>query len=176
MLKAYLLAAVLALVAQTVGAQPPPLKPELAGLGFLVGHWSSGTGRVADTGGTSTGSSTIRPAADGAVLLRQDRTNLFDAAGKPTGGFDQIMMIYAEGGALHADYVDAGHVIHYTSAVVASGKSVTFATAARPEAPTFRLAYALADPTTLSVVFSMAPPGSADFHPIATGAMTKARP
>jgi len=107
------------------------------------------------------GSSTIQPVANGAALLRRDHTDLFDAAGKPTSGFDQIMMIYAEGRAFHADYLDGSHVIHYTSAVVVPGKSVTFATSVQPGVPGFRLAYALATPTLLSVSFSTALPKSA---------------
>ena len=155
-------------------ARAPALKPELSSLGFLVGDWSGGRGKVADTGGTSTGSSRIEVAVNGAVLLRRDHTNLFDASGKPTGGFEQIMMIYPERGALHADYSDGSHVIHYTSAVVAPGKSVIFASDISPSAPAFRLAYTLSTPTTLEVAFSMAPPGGGEFHPIATGTLTKA--
>ena len=171
----YILAAALAFVAQTASAQSPRLKPELAGLGFLVGQWSSGRGQVAETGGTSTGSSSIEPVANGAALLRRDHTNLFDATGNPTGGFDQIMIIYVEDGTLHADYLDGSHVIHYTSAVVVPGKSVTFASAAQPGVPVFKLGYTLATPAMLSISFSMAPPGSTGFHPIATGTLTKDR-
>jgi hypothetical protein len=174
-LKAYTLALALALVAATADAQSPPLKPELSGLGFLTGHWSSGRGQIADTGGTSTGSSNIEAVANGAVLLRRDHTNLFDSTGKPTGGFDQIMMIYAEGGTLHADYFDGDHVIHYTSAAIVPGKSVSFTSAVQSGVPVFKLAYALATPTVLSVAFSMAPPGTTEFHPIATGTLNKDR-
>jgi hypothetical protein len=74
-------------------AQAPAMSPALAGAGFLLGAWSSGRGEVADTGGTATGSSTITAEAGGAVLLRRDHTDLYDKAGKPAGGFDQIMLI-----------------------------------------------------------------------------------
>jgi hypothetical protein len=164
-----------ALAALTSGAQAQPasLKPELSGLSFLTGDWSSGRGKIADTGGSSTGSSSIKPEANGAVLLRRDHTNLFDPSGKPTGGFDQVMMIYAEDGVLRADYSDGSRVIHYTSAVVQPGRSVTFMSAAHAGAPIFRLAYALSDPSTLTIAFSMATPGSSDFRPIATGSLKK---
>ena len=85
------------------------------------------------------------------------------------------MMIYAEDGTLHADYIDGSHVIHYTSAVIVPGRSVTFASAVQPGVPVFKLGYTLSTPATLSVSFAMAPPGSTDFHPIATGTLTKDR-
>lgn len=149
------------------------LKPDLAGLGFMVGQWKSDDGKVADTGGTSNGTSTISIEADGAALLRRDHTETLDAKGKSTGGFDQIMTIYSENGALHADYVDGeGHVIHYTSASVVAGKSVTFDSA--PGAgPVFRLVYELRAPTTLAVSFGMTQSGQ--FHPIASGTLTRAQ-
>lgn len=158
-------------------AQTPAqaLKAPLGGIGFLVGDWSSGKGQVADTGGTSTGSSRVTVEAGGGVLLRKDHTELADAAGKPSGGFDQIMMIYPDGGAIHADYSDGSHLIHYTQAVVDPGKSVVFTSGAQPGAPIFKLAYALTKPTTLTVAFSMAPPGSSTFNPIATGSLTRSR-
>ena len=167
-------AAFLALASSASAQEAPKLKPELAGLSFLVGEWSNGQGAVADTGGTSTGSSKITVEAGGGALLRKDHTELFDKAGKPTGGFDQIMLIYPEGGAIHADYSDGAHVIHYVSAKVTPGKFAVFSTAASPGAPAFRLAYVLSDPRTLAIAFSMAPPGSTTFKTIAAGAVTKA--
>ncbi len=104
-----------------VSASAATLAPALRPLQFLVGTWDGGKGVVADTGGTSSGVSTLTVEADGAVLLRKDHTDLFDKAGKPSGGFDQIMMIYVEGETLHADYQGGGHLIHYVSAV-ADGK------------------------------------------------------
>ncbi len=170
-MKAIVLAIVLA--GSAVAPRAQPVKPDIAGVSFLVGDWSSGRGVVADTGGTSTGSSRITIAANGAVLLRQDRTNLFDKAGKPNGGFDQIMMIYPEGGTLHGDYSDGTHIIHYTEANVVPGKSVAFSSAKQPGAPVFRLTYTLTRPNTLSVSFGMTPPGATTFNPIATGTLHK---
>jgi hypothetical protein len=149
------------------------LQPALAPIGFLVGDWTSGEGKVAETGGTARGSSLITAEAGGAVLLRRDHTDLFDAAGKPMGGFDQIMLIYPEAGSLHADYSDGQHVIHYVSAEVSPGRSVTFTSAAQAGAPVFRLTYALKTATTLTVAFAMEPPGQSVFHPIATGELRR---
>ena len=148
------------------------LKPDLAALGFLVGQWKSDDGKVSDTGGTSNGTSAISIEADGAALLRRDHTETFDAKGKPSGSFDQIMTIYSENGAVHADYIDGGgHVIHYTSANVVAGKSVTFDTAPG-DGPAFRLVYELRAPTTLAVSFGLVRSGQ--FHAIAIGTLTRA--
>ena len=175
-MKAKLLAVVLAAgVAVAAHSQVVQLKPGLSGLSFLVGDWSGGRGKVADTGETSTGSSSITAEVGGSVLLRRDHTSLFDASGKPVGGFDQIMMIYLEGGSLHAEYSDGTHVIHYTSAEVQPGHAAIFTSATQAGAPTYRLAYELSAPTLLAVSFSMAPPGSAEFRPIANGSLTKVR-
>lgn len=131
----------------------PALRPELSGLRFLTGKWLSGRGTVAETGGVSTGYSNIEPILGGSALLRRDHTYLFDAAGKPTGSFDQLTTIYPEAGGTHADYLDGTHVIHYTSAVAVPGRSVTFITQTSSAATQFKLAYSLAGPNTLSRLF-----------------------
>lgn len=148
--------------------------PDLSGVAFLTGEWVAGRGVVADTGGTSTGRSVITVEAGGHVLLRRDHTDLFDPSGKPAGGFDQIMMIYPEGGTLHADYSDGGHVIHYDRAEIEPGRSVTFTSVARPGQPVFRLSYFLSAPDRIAIAFAMQPPGSGTFHPIANGILTRA--
>jgi hypothetical protein len=167
------LAAAMAVWIVSPAMAQPTLKPDLADIGFLVGHWDSGAGKVADTGGTSKGSSTITVEAGGAALVRRDHTDLFDAKGQPAGSFDQIMLIYPEGGTLHADYTDGVHVIHYTNAVVVPGKSVTFKSAVQPGAPSFQLVYDFQVPDTLGIAFGMFPPGQTAVRPIATGTLKK---
>jgi hypothetical protein len=157
-----------------VSADVPPLKPALAPIGFLIGRWTGG-GKVADTGGSARGVSLITAEAGGAVLLRHDHNDLFDAAGKPSGGFDQIMMIYAEAGGLRAEYSDGDHMIHYAWAEIVPGRSVSFTSAALPGAPVFRLRYELTGPDTLAVAFAVAPPGQSVFQPIATGELHRSR-
>jgi hypothetical protein len=166
--------AVAALALASAASAQTPLKPALSPIGFLVGQWASGEGRVHDSGGSSRGSSLFTVEANGDVLLRRDHTALFDAQGKPTGGFDQIMMIYADAGAIHADYSGEGHLIHYVSAEVSPGRSVVFTSARQPSAPVFRLGYVLQADGALGVSFAMAPPGQAAFRPIATGVLKKA--
>src|SRR4051812_10314990 len=102
-----MLSIVLAAAAASPMARAQPaatLKAPLAGIGFLVGDWASDNGKVADTGGTSKGASHVTVQADGWMLLRQDHNQLFDAHGKPAGGFSQTMVVYPEGGTLRADY------------------------------------------------------------------------
>lgn len=149
------------------------LKPDLAGVGFLVGHWTSDDGKVADTGQTSKGSSLITVEANGEALLRRDHTDLFGAKGAAAGGFDQIMLIYPDGGSLRADYTDGVHVIHYASVAVMAGKSVTFTSAPQMSAPTFQLRYEMQTPNVIAVTFAMIPPGQTALHPIAAGTLKR---
>jgi hypothetical protein len=169
-----LMGLLIALVGQTAASGNPPLTAELAGLEFLVGHWTGGVGTLPDSGGTSSGSSTITIEANGTALLRKDHTDLFDVQGKPSGGFDQIMLIYAEQGQLRADYSDGRHVIHYPTVVVQPGKSATFISLPA-EGATFKLSYELASANVLNVSFSTQPPGQSSMRLLAAGTLKKAQ-
>ncbi len=149
-----------------------PLRPELAGLAFLLGTWTNGQGKVADTHGTATGTSKFTSEAGGTVILRRDHTDLQDGSGHPIGGFDQIMTIYATGQSVRAEYFDPNHMITYTTVTVTPEKSVTFSTAPSP-GPTFRLIYTLQPGNQPGVDFAMAPPGSTAFHDIAAGTLQR---
>lgn len=168
MLKPTILA--LSLLASSMPSQAVSPVGALASLDFLVGTWQADEGQVMDTGGTSKGVSAITAELGGTVLLRRDHTDLFDKAGAPSGGFDQLMTIYAESAGIRADYLDGEHVIHYVSADVTPGQAVTF-TSAPGAGPVFRLSYRLESPTTLKVTFGMIPPGQTELHPIATGTL-----
>ena len=171
-MKFFAIVAIAACVAVPAIGQPTPA-PDLAGIGFLVGHWTSDDGKVSDTGGTAKGSSTVTVEANGKALLRRDHTDLFDKAGKAAGGFDQIMLIYPEGGTLHADYSDGQHVIHFVRASVVPGKSVTFTSAAVPGTLSFQLRYEVQSPDAVAITFGMIPPGQTAVRPIAAGTLKK---
>ena len=163
------------LLLATPALAAPALKPALAPVAFLVGTWVSGDGKVADTGGKSKGGSMMTVESDGSAILRRDHTETFDRAGKPAGSFHQTMLIYPDAGGLKADYVDGeGHAIHYISATVTPGKSVTF-TSAAGQGPVFRLTYESQSPDVLAITFGMTPPGQSEFRPIATGTLQRAK-
>ena len=173
-MRAIMVAGLMLLLAGPAPAEPA-LKPALQPLAFLVGNWDSGEGKVAETGGTSRGGSIISVESDGSALLRRDHTELFDKLGKPAGGFHQTMLIYSDGNTLKADYIDGeGHTIHYVSADVVPGKSVTF-NGAPGAGPLFKLTYEMKVPDQLAVTFGMTPPGASEFRPIATGSLKKRR-
>ena len=161
-----------ALSAGPAFAQDTGLKPELAPLAFLIGHWTSADGQVQATGARAVGTSVIEPAGGGAALLRRDHTDLTGADGKPAGTLDQVMMIYSEAGALRADYTDGVHVIHYRQVESTPGRSVVLTSPESSGTPRFRLTYQLVAPNRLMVGFAMALPGGA-WRDVATGVLNK---
>jgi hypothetical protein len=165
----------LAGLAMATGVQAATLTPSLQPLNFLVGAWE-GAGEVSDTGGHAHGVSAITIEADGKALLRNDRNEVLDKAGKPTQAFHQMMLIYPDAGGVRADYVDGeGHVIHYGPAAIVDGKSVEFVSTAPAGAPVFRLRYDAVGADRLKISFSIQPPGQTAFQPIAVGEVHRTR-
>jgi hypothetical protein len=149
-------------------AQAAALDKPLQPLGFLLGAWEASI--PAGTAGHVHGVSSIIAAADGHVLVRNDRNEAFDKAGNLTHGFGQFMTIYADRGGVCADYVDGdGHVIHYGPATIVEGQSVEFTSATSAGAPVFRLRYDADGAKGLKIWFGLKPPGKDAFSPIATG-------
>jgi hypothetical protein len=74
---------------------------------------------------------------------------------------------------MHAEYSDGQHLIHYTSAAVIAGKSVTSTSTVKVGIPTFQLTYELSGTDTLSVTFGLVPPGQSAFQPVATGTLNR---
>lgn len=153
------------------GAQAQTLPPLLSDVAFLIGDWHGEGGSEADH--VNHGTSKIHLIVSGNALLRQDHTDVTDKDGTKLESFDQIMLIYPEGGRLHADYLDGGHTIHYTSATIVPGESVAFHSAAGGMAPEFSLIYRKTGDNTLSVIFEMHPPGTEGMQVVASGTLTR---
>ena len=130
-----------------------PLTGPTAALGFMVGDWQAdGQGIGAGAGGVSA----IHPDLGGRVLVRRD--HVLTKAG---GAFDIYMVVYPDGEALRAEFVDTeGHTIHY-AATPGRGPAVTFLSPGSAQAPGFRLTYAAAGADRLHIRFESAPPGGA---------------
>ncbi len=143
---------------------------------FLVGDWAGGGGTDA---GRAQGTSSIKPDLGGHVLVRRDHTEFPAAKGQPAASMDALMLIYSSptDGRLHATYTDSGgHAIQYTAAHVEPGRRVEFDSDASPNAPTFRLTYAITGLKDLEIRFEMAAPGTPSvFHPVAVGTLRRVR-
>ena len=134
------------LVAQA--ASPDPFAP----VRFLQGVWQ-GTGTGAP--GSAAGTFSFDFQLDGKALLRHNATVVTPGKG-PAAAHDDLMVIFPEGGALRALYLDnEGHVIHYTGTPLAKG--IAFLSEPGP-GPRFRLTYLATAPDTVTTTFELAFP------------------
>jgi nitrobindin-like protein len=154
--------AVLLLMCAAVGVygQQPADSDPLAPLQFLVGEWQGqGTGKPGDSTG---GGFTFDYDVQKHVLVRK---NFADYAAKNERGaqrHEDLMIIYAEAGALKAMYWDnEDHVIRYVVTNPAAGL-VIFTSEPGP-GPRFRLSNKLEADNTLSIVFDIKGPGDKGF-------------
>jgi hypothetical protein len=119
----------------------------------LLGSWN------AKGPGDTKGGFTLERALDGKVLLRKNHAEYPDKKVV----HDDLMVIYAEGGATRADYYDSeGHVIRYAVAMTPAQKRVVFLSEAQPGAPRFRLTYDYGEKDAIALAFDIAPPGQPD--------------
>ncbi len=146
-------------------ASAAPADP-FAGLAFLVGEWTagSGSGRPGEAVG---GGFSLRPDLGGAVLVRRSRAEYAPRPGQARGEVhEDLMVIHREGAALKATYWDGeGHVIRY--AVATEPGRATFESEPGP-GPRFRLVYEEKGEGEVSIAFLIAPPGK-EFQPYVTG-------
>ena len=140
--------------------QAPAADP-MAELRFLQGEWI-GVDGDGSPGKASAGACGFTPDLDGKLLMRRSFADYPAANGRPAQHHEDRMAIYAEGGALRADYWDSeGHAIHY--AVEARDGRAVFTSLPGP-GPRFRLSYARNADGSLDLAFAIAAPGK-DFAP-----------
>ncbi len=140
----------------------------LAGLAFLDGNW------VAEPDGQGgSGAFSFARELDGRVVVRRNHAVVPARGERPGGVHDDLLVLWAENGAVKADYWDnEGHVIRYE--VAASPGRAVFTSTAGP-GPRFRLVYTEREPGLVDVTFEIAPPGKPDaFAPYLSGRARKA--
>ncbi len=138
---------VLALALPAAAAGLEDLKP-------LLGHWEGSGGGAP---GPSAGATDFTLGLQGRVIVRNNFAEYPAANGKPASRHDDLMVIYAAGPGLRADYWDnEGHVIRYAVAAEPGG-SFAFTSDAAAGSPRFRLTYAVAG-DRMQGRFEMAPP------------------
>lgn len=137
-------------------------KPDWSAWDFMIGEWAA-----EQTGGqlgqTSSGSFSLSPDLQGAVLLRKNHAEYPPANGRPAIVHDDLMTIYQENGATKAFYVDnEGHVIRYDVSIFPDKKKVVMLSEKIENEPRFRLTYSVPRPDALAIVFEIAPPGKTE--------------
>jgi hypothetical protein len=148
---------VLALSLASAGAQQKggTLVATLQPFAFLLGTWDAAAGRSGETGGFTFGA-----AVQGRVITRTNYANYPASADAPASRHDDLMVIYAEGDAVHADYFDSeGHVIRYVAQSPHPGE-IVFVSEIKPNEPRYQLRYTANKDGLLSGAFDIAPPGS----------------
>ncbi len=124
---------------------------------FLVGEWVG-----EDTPGQGTGSFSFAPDLDGKILVRKNRADIPRSNGRPAAHHQDLLVVYrgGDGQRNKAVYFDnEDHVIDYTVAPSADGKSLAFTSEPSPKAPRFRLTYVKIDDGKVAIKFEIAPPG-----------------
>src|SRR5258707_15424601 len=98
-----LIPAIVLCLASPAFAQPVT---NLAGVGFLVGHWTISDGRVFLFGAMPHGSSDITKEANGGAYVVRDHSVLVGVEGQNMGSNDSVMLIYSDGSTLRAEYTN----------------------------------------------------------------------
>ncbi len=150
--------ALLALLLQPsppAGGAPAALEP----LGFLIGVWEAvGAGAP----GQGTGTAAFTRELQERVIVRRSFAEYPATATSPASRHDDLMVVYADGGRVRADYYDSeGHVIRYGVTATGRGEAVFLGDPA-PGAPRYRLTYRLAPTGALDGEFAIAAPGAPD--------------
>jgi len=143
------------------GAQSAGTADPWASLRFMLGEWAAVEGS-GQPGEAVSGVFTLAFDLGDKVLVRRNRADYAPKPGEEKGiSHQDLMIVYRLAGEirLRAFYVDdEGHAINY---LVSSPKEnvAVFETDAAEHGPRFRLDYQLNPDRTLSITFSIAPPG-----------------
>ncbi len=138
--------------------------PSWSSLAPLFGEWAAeGMGQP----GASAGTFSFVPDLDRAVVIRRARSEYPATKERPGFAHDDLMVIFAEGGATKAIYFDnEGHLIRYS--VEADPSGAVFLSDPAP-GPRFRLRYDWATAGVLRITFEIAPPGGGAFKTYVQG-------
>ena len=153
-----LFAAGILAVAVAAAAADAPKPASLDPLSFLIGDWdAAGQGQP----GQGTGRAVFHQDLQRRVMIRNSFAEYPATADRPASRHDDLMVIYADGAALKADYYDSeGHVIRYAVETPSAGAAV-FTSDLKAGAPRYRLTYALKG-DVLEGTFEIALPGKPD--------------
>jgi hypothetical protein len=122
---------------------------------YLAGQW---VGETSGSPGKGTGNFTFEFSLDGNAVIRRSRTTFPATKEVPAFSHDDLVVVYAEGGQIRADYFDnEAHVIHYTVSFAAESGIVTFVSPIIEGQPRYRLVYRPLGKDRVEVAFEMAP-------------------
>lgn len=143
----------------------------------LIGDW---TGDGGGQPGSAIGRTSYRFEVGDRAIVRRNRADVAASAGRPASVHEDLLVIYAgsKPGEARALYVDnEDHVIHYSAAWSADGKTLTFVSDAMPTATRFRMTYRIQSADQHVLDFDIAPPGSPDgFKPYVSGMLRRMPP
>jgi len=133
-------------------------KNDWAGWEFLLGEWVAGESSGVP-GSASAGSFTLAPDLSGKILLRKNHAEYPASNGRPAIVHDDLMIVYHEGGAAKAFYVDGeGHVIRYNVSLLPDNKKIVMLSEKTQGAPQYRLTYESVQAGTVKLAFEIAAP------------------
>jgi hypothetical protein len=161
------------LLAFALAGAPAPFGPPW---NALVGEWK---GEGKGSPGEGSGVASFRFELDGNVLVRRNVADYSASGSKPAVHHEDLMVVYpgaspAEARAIYFD--NESHVIEYTAAWSADGRTLTFLSVGSAPGPRFRLVYKVLGPDRISVDFDIAPPGAAEFKTYVSGVTVRVRP
>lgn len=154
-----------------VAAQTPAPAVDLAPLRFLLGDW-----QAVDTAPGESGAFSFKLAVQDHVIVRTNEASYAADRQHQASRHDDLMVVYADGGTLKAEYFDnEGHVIRY-AVHVRGANHVVFLSDAKPSEPRYRLTYTAGAGGLLKGQFEIAPPGSPEtFKPYLSWSARRAR-